>query len=71
MTRSSLKGFFLTGAFLLAKMGILQATFLIWGMGLLRFLPQKWTVMALKRPFSKLYLNWTGSEFRLLIWVHA
>ena len=30
-------------------------------------MPQKWAVLALKRPFSKPYLNWTGSVFRLLI----
>ena len=30
------KRFFLTGAFWLAKMWILQATFLLWGIGLLR-----------------------------------
>ena len=58
-----------TGALWLAKMGILQATFLLWGIGILRdkHLPQKRAALALKRPFSKPYLNWTGSVFRLLI----
>ena len=36
VARSSLKGFFFNRGLLLAKMRILQATFLLWGIGLLR-----------------------------------
>ena len=48
MARSSLKRGFKTRAFLLVETGILQATSLLWGIGLLRDKFASWAVLALK-----------------------
>ena len=54
---------FLTGNFLVAIWKFYKRFSLL---GHRTFMPQRWTVLALKRPFSKPYLNWTGLVFRLL-----